>query len=196
MTDELERNLRARAKVWAGNITKLANQNLGKFRKLILVQSRTEDQSGKIGIISTASNRESNQWGVKRVARAYEYGSGIHATRGMKKEYIIKPRPGKKLLAFEWDVLDQIMGLEGVEGVLSAMQYSGKFAGISDEVGESGNPKYLFRYVEHPGVEALNGGKGYLRISRDKVRRDMRKEIPAEVRKSVIGTFRTSFKKQ
>jgi hypothetical protein len=175
MADDLTKNLRAKAKTWATNITKLANRNLGKFKKLILVQSRVEEQGDKIGIISTASPkmRDPKYGYVKNVARAYEYGSGIHAKRGKRGKYTIKPRPGRKVLAFNWEV---------------ANTSPGHFIFLPDG-------RVIFPSVQHPGVEAANGGKGYLGSARDKVRKDIRKEIPAEVRKSVVGVFRRSFSK-
>jgi hypothetical protein len=170
MTDDLEKNLRARAKVWAGNITKLAHKNLGKFRKLITVQSKVEDK-GVIEIVSTAKGK---------TARAYEYGSGVHSRLSKKSpkqiapkgKILIKPK-GKKVLAFHWEIAntnpDQFI------------------------FGEDG--KVLLPSVKHPGVQAANGGKGYLAPAVNEVRKQIRKEIPKETRDAILGTFRKSFKK-
>lgn len=70
MVDELTTRLRARAKTWASNLTKLANKNLGKFRSIITVSSKVDEQGDRISVRSIAR-------GV--AARAYEYGSGVHS---------------------------------------------------------------------------------------------------------------------
>lgn len=176
----LDVRLRKRAAVWAGQITKNAHANLGDKRALITVQSHVEENNGRIGIISTAFNTSVSEYGdIKNVARAYEYGSGIHSTGryGRKTKYIIKPRR-RKVLAFFWDKVDE----DTPRGP--------KFRGISPETG-----KALFRYVEHPGVAAVNAGKGYLRPAITAVRKQMRKEIPREVREEIVGSFRKAFSK-
>lgn len=71
---------------------------------------------------------------IAPMAMAYEYGSGEHATRGEAKKYIIAPREAGAL-AFEWEPEFIPWGSE-------------KFIGISSKTG-----KFLFRFVEHPGVE-------------------------------------------
>lgn len=67
-------------------------------------------------------------------AAAFEYGSGIHSTKGAKGKYKIFPRD-KMALAFFWDKVD----------VNSKTNY--KFLGISAKTG-----KALFNFVDHPGV--------------------------------------------
>lgn len=173
MTDELTPKLRLRARAWAGQVTKLAHQNLGKFRKLIVVKSSVQEKDGKVGVVSIASPTQVDKYGsVKRVARAYEYGSGIHARRGGKSKITIRPRR-KKVLAFYWDVAtanpDQFVFLEDGRVIL---------------------PK-----VEHPGVEAANEGKGYLGPAVNEVRKQIRREIPKEVRDATLLTFKKSFRK-
>lgn len=187
----LDETLRQSASRWATEITNRAKANLGNKSKLIEVHSKTTVENGKIVITATAENKTSNQWGVVRVARAYEYGSGEHGKE--KEPYIIKPR-FEKVLAFEWDVLDSIMNETGFEGVQNAMQNTGKFVGMGD-VGETGRPRWLFRYVDHPGVEAVRGGQGYMKPAITAVRRQIRKEVPNDVRKEVIGNFRRAFGK-
>lgn len=171
MTDELTTKLRARARVWAQKVTKLAHGNLGKFRKLITVQSRVEEQGDGIGVRSVARGK---------TARAYEYGSGVHSRiakkspkqLGPKGKILIRPK-NKKVLAFYWDV-----------------------ATANPEQFIFGNDgKVLLPSVKHPGVEAANGGKGYLGPAMNEVRKQIRREIPKETRDAVIGTLRKSFKK-
>jgi hypothetical protein len=168
---ELDKNLRARAKVWASNITKLAHKNLGKFRSIISVQSKVGERNGLIEIISTAKGAAS---------RAYEYGSGIHSRLakrspkqlGVRGEILIKPKT-KKMLAFNWEI---------------ANNFPGPWIFAPDG-------RVLFHSVTHPGVKAANQGKGYLSPAMNDVRKQIRKEIPIETRKAAINTFRKSFKK-
>lgn len=181
MTDELTTRIRANMKTWATNITKLAHRNLGKFRKLIVVRSVTEERNDKIGILSTASPIARDEYGdVKDVARAYEYGSGVHSSgaKGSKAKYRIAPRR-KKVLAFYWDVATTFEMERGRPG---------RFI-----IGRDG--KVLLPSVQHPGVKAANEEKGYLRPAISEVRKQMRKELPREVRQAIVGTFRKSFKK-
>lgn len=65
------------------------------------------------------------------MARAFELGSGIHATRGGRTTYEIKPTKARAL-AFEWEPEYIPWG-------------SPKFIGLAGR-------KYLFRKVDHPGV--------------------------------------------
>src|SRR4030042_4553398 len=67
-------------------------------------------------------------------AGAYEWGSGIHATKGVAGKYKIFPRD-KMALAFFWDKVD----------ATSKTNY--KFWGISPTTG-----KAIFGFVDHPGV--------------------------------------------
>lgn len=67
---------------------------------------------------------------------AFEFGSGIHATRGRKGKYVIEPK-NKQVLAFpteRWEDFGYPVG-------------SGpKMIGISTD------NNFLLRYVDHPGV--------------------------------------------
>lgn len=171
MTDELTDRIRARAVVWAGQITRLANKNLADKRKLIEVHSAVEGQGWRIGVVSTAK-------GI--TARAYEYGSGIHARLlrmspkqlGPKGKILIKPKT-KKVLAFYWEV---------------ATANPKQFIFAPDG-------RVMLPSVKHPGVKAVNGEKGYLAPAVNEVRKQVRRELPKEVREAALGVFRKSFRK-
>lgn len=171
MADELTNRLRARAKTWASNLTKIANKNLGKFRSIISVSSKVDERGGRIGIFSIAR-------GV--AARAYEYGSGIHSRLSKKSpkqitakgKILIKPK-GHKALAFNWQI---------------ANDNPEQFIFLDDG-------RVLLPSVKHPGVRAANNGKGYLAPAMNEVRKQIRREVPKDVRDSVVGTLRKSFKK-
>ena len=181
MADDLLSNLKASSKRWANAITVEATKNLGKFSKLIKVKSRTvERDGGKIGIEATGTATKKK----KPFARAYEYGSGIRSRsvktsphqQGSRGFIRIAPKR-KKVLAFFWDKVD------------ANTPAGKKFLGVSTKTG-----KALFNFVDHPGVEAVNNGKGYLAPAIAKIRRTMiNKELPKDVRKAVLGTFRKSF---
>ncbi len=172
MTDELTPRIRKRMQTWAGNITKLAHKNLGKFRSIIAVQSRVEEKEGKLEIISTAKGAAS---------RAYEYGSGVHSRLSKKSpkqispkgKILIKPKTGK-FLAFNWEV---------------ANASPERFTFLDDG-------RVLLPSVKHPGVKAANEGRGYLSPAVNDVRKQIRKELPKETRDAIIGTLRKSFNKK
>lgn len=179
MADDLLSNLKKSSKRWANLIKQDAKKNLGKFKKLITVTYRTVEQGGSVGLVftGTALNKD------KPVARAYEYGSGIRSRssktspkqQGSRGYIRIAPKR-KKVLAFFWDKVDE------------RTPAGKKFLGISVKTG-----KAMFNYVDHPGVQAANNGKGYLAPAITKVRRQIRKELPEDVRKAVLGSFKKSF---
>ena len=85
-------------------------------------------QTGEIAFIEITASHPA--------VRAYEWGSGIHATKGERKPYVIFPRE-KNALAFHWDKVNE------------STKTGLKFMGISPTSG-----KAIFAYVEHPGVAA------------------------------------------
>lgn len=99
-------------------------------------------------------------------ARAREYGSGVHATIGRAGKYVILPK-NKKVLAFRWDKANRgnlqgniLNRIEAAKGTGTRMQQIRMDGSKFYDFGEGG--KLQFNWVEHPGVEAANGGKGYL----------------------------------
>lgn len=171
MTDELRDDIRKRAVEWAKKITRLANQYLGDKNKIISVKSVREEQGDKIGTKTTAKGA---------AARAYEYGSGVHSRisrkspkqLGVKGKILIKPN-GHKFLAFNWEVANK-----------NPEQF------MFHEDG-----RVLLPAVKHPGVKAVNNNKGYIAPAINEVNKDIRKQLPVDVRKAVVGTLRRSFKK-
>lgn len=157
----------------------------------IMVDARSYEKGGAVDITITAKSPKGD-------ARAYEYGSGIHSRlpnvspkqEGSRGYIIIAPKAPKKLLAFHWDTMNQIMEVFGEEAVREALRYSHKFKGFSDD------GRYLFKYVEHPGVEAANGGKGYIGPAVTKARAKIRRQIPDAVKKHVVNEIRRVFKQE
>lgn len=100
-------------------------------------------------------------------ARAYEYGSGIHAQRGSVGKYKIVPRNLNGLLVFPWDKLPKT----------------------------EDNPDQIARFksVMHPGVEAANNGRGYMREalvqSRSYIRETILKDASDNIKLKVRAIF-------
>lgn len=188
MTTTLETNLKRRAAVWAGQLTKMAKA-LAPNHVKSAISSHVETKEDSTYIIRITADRK-----IAPDARAQEYGSGIHARRGPKTTYEIHPKR-KKLLAFEWDALDEVLAWEGLDGIKSAMQYSGKFVKVIG-IGENGSPIYLFRYVDHPGIRAANNEKGYIAPAVNELRKKARAELDKEVRDAIMGDLRRSFGKK
>jgi hypothetical protein len=181
MTDELTPRLKKLATEWAKKTTRLANQFLGGKKKLIKVESKSKIAPGLVEITTTATPFAFDEDGrLKDVARAYEYGSGVHSRRSRKSpkqvspkgKIVIKPKGGK-FLAFNWEV---------------ANANPEKFYFHEDG-------RVLLPQVKHPGVKSVNNEKGYLAPAATEVRKDMRRELPKEVRGAVLASVRKGFKK-
>ena len=95
------------------------------------------------------------------MASAYEWGSGEHATRGGAGKYEIKPRE-KDALAFLWPGHDPPW-------------QSKKFLGMGRE------GKFLFHYVEHPGVAPRPFIAPSIRKILPKMKQELGKTIKAEL---------------
>ncbi|RMD59248.1 hypothetical protein D6833_11715, partial [Candidatus Parcubacteria bacterium] len=82
-------------------------------------------------------------------AAAFELGSGLHATRGEKKKYPIRPKE-KQVLKFPFTLTyppreRKLAGAEGIGGYWNVLGV------LAREGSVSGN--MYWHYVEHPGVE-------------------------------------------
>lgn len=182
MENNLIKRLAAIGKKYSTNITKDANKNLGKFKKLILVKSVSKVTNNVVEIISTGSPKETDDYGdVKNVARAYEFGSGTRS-RSLKKSRHQKTAKGfikisprrRKVLAFHWDV---------------ATRSPENFTMLEDG-------RVRLPYVMHPGVQAANGGKGYLAPAITKNRKPMNAEIAKQVGEESRAVLRRAFDKR
>lgn len=108
-------------------------------------------KAGRLKRSITRSNpkKNGNNWSVTigtdvEYARAQEFGSGLHATRGPKQKIKIVPKKqkgGKKALAFKWP------------GAPSGLE-------------PSASGKFVFKSIMHPGVKA----QPYLRPALDQNR--------------------------
>lgn len=166
MTAKLVGFLKNQARYWAGQMTIRAKAYAPNHVKNSISSKVEEVGEGRYIIRTTADRR------IAPDARAQEYGSGLRARRGVKRKYIIKPK-NKKLLAFYWDVLDEF---DAPETVL----FSPKFTGFAPD------GRATFRYVEHPGIQAANGGKGYIAPAA----KDLRKRIKESLKKGGADAIR------
>lgn len=187
MSERIANKLKARAAAWAGQLTALA-KSFAPAHVQPAIKSKVEDgKDGKYIIRITADRR------IAPDARAQEFGSGLHARRGVKATYVIKPK-NKKLLAFGWEVLNNMIEMGGFDDAKFILQeHSAKFVGYSDQVDENGFPKALFTYVDHPGIEAANEGKGYIGPAMKVLRARARAELTKDVKDAIMGDLRESF---
>lgn len=127
-------------------------------------------------------------------ARAYEFGSGKFRTPGKRLpkkpqpdgSYRIEPKTKGKLLAFYWDKLEK-------RGRLSRSKVGQE--GIS-YVGDLKDGRAAFNYVNHPGVQAANMGKGYMK-SAIQAAYDLNSDrLAKEISESVLRNLKTSFRKR
>src|SRR5690242_1679037 len=133
MTERLASNLKRRAAAWAGQLTSLA-KSFAPSHIEPAISSKVEDKGEGEYVIRITADRK-----IAPDARAWEFGSGIHARRGVKKKYPIRPK-NRKFLAFKWEVAD-------------ANPENFKF--LPDG-------RVMLGSVQHPGIQAANGGKGYI----------------------------------
>lgn len=96
-------------------------------------------------------------------APAFEYGSGLHRTTGIPKEYIIEPKK-KPTLAFPFTItymprpskLVGVLGIGSYEDVLEEFMWNehGQLSGVM-----------FWNYIEHPGIKPYPFIKPTLPIS-------------------------------
>lgn len=164
MSDRLLKNLKRRAASWAGQLTRLA-KSFAPSHVQPAISSHVEDKNNGTFIIRITADRKKAP-----DARAQEFGSGIHARRGPKAKYPILPKT-KKVLAFQWDVADA---------------NPERFKFLPD--GRVVLPK-----VMHPGIEAANGGQGYIAPAMKELRKRAKAELSKEIKDAIVGDLRESF---
>lgn len=164
MTERLANALKARATAWAGQLTRLAKSFAPAHVQPAIHSHIEEKEDGQFIIRITADRR------VAPDARAWEFGSGIHARRGPKHKYPILPKRAK-VLAFKWDVAD-------------ANPENFKF--LPDG-------RVMLGSVQHPGIEAANGGKGYIAPAMKELKARARADLSKDIREAILGDLRESF---
>lgn len=151
------------ARAYAGLVTKLAKVNSESSRVKSTIKSSVE-QKGHLYIIRTRAG------GINaRDARAREYGSGLHARRGKKAKYPIRPRKTGGVLVFPWDK-------------------------ASDLIPRTNDGRVILKEVMHPGIKADNNGKGYIAPAQVKARKFIKKKLKLDGAKGIRMDLRSSFK--
>ena len=103
-------------------------------------------------------------------AVAFEYGSGIHGKKG--QTYIIKPI-NAPVLAFDWPGHDPDFPM------------GKKFVGISDTTG-----KFLFNYVDHPGVAA----RPFLKPAIDANKKRIKSKLISVFKRGFLDSIKGQFR--
>ena len=168
MATNLQKALLNSARGYAGLITRLAKRFSESSRVRATIVSTVEQKGAKYIIRTRAGGINA------RDARAREYGSGLHARRGPKKKYLIRPRKKGGVLVFPWDK-------------------------AADFIPKTPDGKVILKEVLHPGIQADNSGKGYVapaqiearKFLREKLKKDGAQGIKLDMRKAFKGaTFR------
>jgi hypothetical protein len=163
-------------------------------------------------VVEIAPPTKTGQTGVKLTvrgvdfARAMEYGSGIHnktkfqskRQASPKGRILITPKT-KKALAFKWDVADRELLRQTRIKYFQADKKAYEMPGVSSRgvpsfMGESQtDDRLLFNWVMHPGIEAANKGKGYMRPALEAARPEISKLIGEDAMKNLKLKIRSIF---
>jgi hypothetical protein len=127
------------------------------------ISSHVEEKGDGQYIIRITADRR-----IAPDARAQEFGSGLHARRGPKKKY---PIVGKPFLVFPWEI---------------ANANPERFHFTQDG-------RVVLHQVMHPGIEAANGGQGYIAPAMKELKKKAKAELSADIRSAIVGDLRESF---
>jgi hypothetical protein len=163
---QLPKAIKNRARAWAGQLTSLARSFAPSHVRPAISSHVEEKNEGEVIIRVTADRR------IAPDARAQEYGSGLHARRGSKHKYPIRPKT-KKFLAFNWEI---------------ANANPENFSFLPDG-------RVILPSVQHPGIQAANGGKGYIAPAVNEIRKRLR-ELKNDVGDAIRIDVRRSFGKK
>lgn len=151
---------------YADRLATAIRKNLSWSRKLkgtVIVENPKETANGiSISISVGKYALDPRGMPLSGMARAFEYGSGVHATRGRKGKYLIKPINGKRL-AFAWP------------------KASPPFIRGRKLAGQLPDGRLSFFYVEHPGVSP----KPFIKPARISVVESSRKELTLSIRNNI-----------
>jgi len=167
MTQRLVNNLKRRASSWAGQLTSLARSFAPNHVEPAIHSHVDEKGDGEFIIRITADRK------IAPDARAQEFGSGLHARRGVKRKYPIIPK-NRKFLAFNWEVAN-------------AQPENFKF--LPDG-------RVMLGSVQHPGIEAANDGKGYIAPAMRELRKRAKQELSEDIRSAIVGDLKESFRRK
>jgi len=176
MSKRLAENLKRKAAAWAGQLTKLA-KSLAPNHVEPAISSHVETKNDGTYIIRITANRN-----IAPDARAQEFGSGLHARRGVKKTYTIASKRG---------VFGRLAFYENANGLWDYEMFDPPVPGEHLQDGRG-----IFYQVQHPGIKAANGGKGYIAPAMVELRKRAKAELGKEIKDAIIGDLRESFGKK
>lgn len=159
LADSLAKSLRANLR-WSTQLRK--SVKIGKAKEI----GDTVSINIQIGV---GTDRQGKP--LTGMARAYEFGSGIHATRGRRGTYIIRP-VNKKRLAFAWP------------------KATPPFRRGKKLAGQLPDGKLSFFYVEHPGVEQ----REYIEKSKQSILPKVIPELAIRIRQNVKNELKLAIK--
>lgn len=165
----LPSRLLRRCRAWAGQLTKLAKANAPNHLKKYIhskVEPNGESPTYTVRVYVNL-NENPAQKGGSQDAAAWEFGSGLHARRGAKRKYPIRPKNGK-YLAFKWDVADA---------------NPENFRFLPDG-------RVILPSVMHPGIK----GKPYIQPAVTELRRRLRADLNQDIRESIRVSMADAFK--
>lgn len=169
MTTEFEKIILNSIRGYAGLVTKLAKGFSESSRVRNTIKSTVEKKSDGTYIIKTTAGNPV----TAPDARAREFGSGLHARRGAKRKYIIKP-VNAKALVFPWEK-------------------------AHPSIPRTRDDRVILSKVEHPGIEADNNGKGYIapasiearKVLKERLKKEGAEGIKVEINKALrAGNFK------
>lgn len=165
MANEFETFLKQRTKVWANQITRLAKSFAPSHLKAYISSKTVSMQGGTFRIVTTVENKNPTGPGHPNYgtsdAHAQEFGSGLHAKRGPRVKYPIRPKNSPFL---------EFPGTNAFEGWLIRT-----------------------KEVQHPGINAANGGRGYIGPAHTEVRKQIKEELKAMGGNAIRAELRKSF---
>ena len=165
---------------YADRLATAIRRNLSWSRKLkgTVIVEKPKETKGGVSISISVGKYALDPRGkpLSGMARAFEYGSGIHATRGKRGKYRIAPFRARAL-AFNW-----AKGEANINALYSSM-FKGKQTGSTTNkfLGRAPDGRLMFRYVDHPGVRPRH----YIARARAQVKESSRKELALAIRNNI-----------
>ena len=169
-TSSLSAALLRSARGIAGQLTILIKQNAPRHLQDNIKTTVVEEAEGVIRITPSV---------IAPDARAQEYGSGL---QDRKRPHEIKIFPVKgKMLAF--------LGTHGYGNEFSQYDPTTR-QGVGDK-----NIVLTKAVLHHPGIHAVNGGKGYVRPALKEFRKYIKEgSFPDEIRGAIVSDIRRAFR--
>ena len=162
-TANLQKALINSIRGYAGFITRKAKEFSESSRVKATIRSTVERKGSKFIVRTRAGGANA------RDARAREFGSGLHARRGKKAKYPIRPRKAGGVLVFPWDKADA-------------------------SIPRTPDGRVILKEVMHPGIQADNGGIGYIAPAQKLAAKLLREKLKKEGAAGIKVDMRSAFK--